>query len=406
MTVMWVPASEQDIFDGIKNDAIKETHFMEVKQSARPAQIAQTLASLAVDGGVFILGIAEEKDDRGNKRLVPQPLLLEGQLERVDSVARNSIEPPLKVRSTAIRSKVDPSDGYVVVTVEASLAAPHMVENKYYGRGEVSKHALSNAEVTRYHEQQGVLEEIAGRLLDEAEANDYLPVEMRNFGHLYLVAEPLRPIDASVVLEFLADEDRGQDFILSGHPKCNTDMRRFSPTPMEAHVIRQRESGISFITTDADGPGRSMNASPPSSEDGLLDIELTESGGIRVFIGRGTVPATSGEKTVFDGIAVAYTQRLLYWVGQLSDYYGYGSLWTVGVRLNGVSGLRAYSKSGGMRTGARGGTLEKDCYSRTCIVSTHELNASPDDVTRSLVGPLLRILGTTSQHLPVAPGSS
>lgn len=399
MSQLWKPTSEKDVLRAIQNGTLRETHHIEVKQSARPVQIAQTLASLAIDGGLFILGIAEQKDERGNKRFVPNPISLEGELERIDGVARNSIDPPLVVRSYTVPSENDPHEGYVVVSVEASMTAPHMVDNKYYGRGEVSKHALSDADVIRLHERRQQLADRGERLLEEAEQRDYLPKAHRKFGHLYLVAEPMLPVPSSVVQNFLEDEMKLREFVLSGTNQCRLNLRKWYPSPEYAMNYRLRDSSVSMVSSDANGDGRSMNV-PPASEDGLFDVELTESGGIRIFIGRGTEPAEkTGESTVFDGIAVAYAQRLTYWAGKLSEQYGYGSVWTLGLRLNGIKGLRAYSKSSSRRTGARGGTFEQDAYSRTCTVSSSVLLESPDEVSISLVGRLLKVLGTTNEHL-------
>lgn len=399
MSQLWKPSDEKSLLGAIQNGTLRESHYIEVKQSARPAQIAQTLASLAIDGGMFILGVAEEKDERGNKRLIPRPIPLEGELERIDGVARNSIDPPLGIRSYSIASDNDPHEGYVVVSVEASVTAPHMVDNKYYGRGEVSKHALSDADVIRFHERRQQFADQGDRLLDEAELNDYLPPEERQYGHVYLVAEPLMPISSVTVQDFLEDEMKFLEFVYSASSQCRVNLRDWHPTPRLASNLRVRESSVSLVSHDANGAGRSMNTSS-ASEVGLFDVELTDSGGIRIFIGRGTETVErTGEAVVLDGIAVAYAQRLVYWVGKLSEQYGYGSKWTLGIRLNGIKGLRSYPASSSLRIGSRGGAFERDTYSRTCTVSGWELQETPDEVVEALVGRLLKVLGTTNEHL-------
>jgi hypothetical protein len=68
---MWQPASEAHIVEGIRSGALSESHYVEVKEQARNEQIAQTLASFAIDGGMFIIGIAEVKEGNGSKRPFP-----------------------------------------------------------------------------------------------------------------------------------------------------------------------------------------------------------------------------------------------------------------------------------------------------------------------------------------------
>lgn len=132
------------------------------------------------------------------------------------------------------------------------------------------------------------------------------------------------------------------------------------------------------------------------SESGLLDIELTESGGLRVFLFRGTEILPSNEEVVVDAIAVAYTQRLLYWAGQLAARYGYRSMWTLGFRINGIAGLKSYAGSEELMHFRASGSMEGDVYSSVCTVASNSLNDSPEPVVKSLVGRLLRVLGSAS----------
>lgn len=398
VSALWNPTSEQEVIDGIASGMLRESHYIEVKETARNEQIAQTLASLAIDGGLFIIGVAEERDGRGNKRLVPKPCQLEGLLERVDGIARNRIEPPLPVRSTGIPSANDETIGYLVISVAASPLAPHMTDGKYYGRGDASKHSLSDAEVLRHHERRQRQADLGKQLLDEAEANDFLSPHERESGHIYLVAEPLMPVNEELVEQLLEDESAVRSFITSGVNKCRVNLVDWHPNPSSAYNYQHRAGGVAMVSNEASGPGRSTNTDW-FNESGLLEIQLTEGGGIRILLGRGTVTVpNTEEQAVFDGLAVAYAQRLIYWVGKLSEKYGYRSTWTVGLRMNGIRGLRSYVGVDDWRYHRPSSSMDQDSYSSTRTVATDTVIEDPEAVVKSLVGRLLRVLGSASAY--------
>jgi hypothetical protein len=390
---MWHPASEADIVEGIRSGALSESHYVEVKEQARNEQIAQTLTSFAIDGGMFIIGIAEVKEPNGSKRLVPKPIAVEGMIERIDGISRNAIEPPLPVTTRLIES--DDGTGFVVVMVPPSPLAPHMTGNKYYGRGDASKHALSDAEVLRHHQRRQEQANLGERLLDSAESSDPIPRNEREHGHIYLIAEPVMPVNGTLVEQFLDDDNALVNFMISGQNKCRPNLVNFYPTPRYATRIRPREHGISMVNEIV-----SQGPSPVGfSEKGMLDVELLESGGIRILIGHGTDKSSADESIICDGLAVAYAQRLTFWTKVLSERYAYRSLWTLGLRINGVKGLRSHMKLDEWNSYGPPRTMHTNVYSRTTAVSTDALENTPEDVVEWLVGRLLKILGTTQDHL-------
>jgi hypothetical protein len=398
VTPLWTPKTEQDIVEGIQSGVLRESHYVEVKVQARNEQVAQTLASFAIDGGVFIIGIAEKKGDNGAKYLVPAPFELEGWLERIDGIARNSIEPPLPIRAVPVPSVADPNTGYIVISVAASPLAPHMADGKYYGRGDASKHFLSDPEVLRHHERRQRQADLGKQLLDEIEANDYLAPTERECGHIYLIAEPHMPVREDLKDNFLEDEAAVRALVRSAGDKCRENLVEWYPAPSLAQNFQHRDSGAALVSHAASGPGRSINPED-SDESGLLEIQLTESGGIRILIGRGTVMVgNTDEKAVFDGLVVAYAQRLVYWVAQLSEKYEYTSTWTVGLRMNGIRGLRSYVGVDDWRHFRPTGSMDRDAYSATRTVSSNSVIEDPDSIVTSLVGRLLRVLGTTASY--------
>ena len=59
------------------------------------------------------------------------------------------VEEAVQIRTTEIESTAQPSRGYLVVHVPASVRAPHMADGRYYGRGDKTNRLLSNTEVVR-----------------------------------------------------------------------------------------------------------------------------------------------------------------------------------------------------------------------------------------------------------------
>lgn len=392
MTARWTPATEQDIVDAIRNGTLKENHHLEVKQSANNESIAATLASLAIDGGTFLLGIEEIKHSAGNKSLQAKPLLTEGQQERIDQIARNSVEPALWIRSIAIPSSADPAKGYIVVTVEPSPEAPHMAGKKYYGRGETSKHALGDADVLRFHQLREQLNGLGTRLLDLEEERDYIAPDDRKHGHIYIVAEPVMPIQNGVRLSELIEDGSVYEIVTKGAASAPV----ISPGPGTANVEVPRSNGIAFVSFHANGDGRTPNpdAAVGFTETNLLDIEVTDRGGFRVFIGRGT-DGRDDQMFIADFMAVGYLQHLMHWISKLAGELKYGGSWTLGVRAKGLRGLKS-SKS--LEYGRTYGAMDADTYERVTVASTAEINDHPNRVVHTLIGNYLRTLGTEGHY--------
>lgn len=393
MTGLWKPVTEADVLEGIKNGSIKETHFMELKQQARPEAIAQTIASLAIDGGLFILGVAEEKDESGIKRLVPKPLALDGISERVDQVSRNSIDPPMTVRSYAIASEFEEDRGYLVIEVEQSHEAPHMADNKYYGRGETSKHPLSDNEVLRHHALRQQQSNRGIELLDIELKRDYLTPSQSRFGHIYLIAEPLAPVSQSGLAR-LQESHEIKSIINSSHP----DAPYISLAPSSASETKQRANGTAFVSRAAAGDGRKPNPAiddQAARELALLDVEVTNGGGIRVYLGCGTV-AKRDFQYIDDELVVAYTLGLAEWIRELSQEMSYRGPWILGLRVTKTRGKRAASQADMLPS--RGGALDDDDYTRVTTATSRQIQDESAAVVKTLVGDLIRVLG--SDYLP------
>jgi hypothetical protein len=100
--------------------------------------------------------------------------------------------PPVTVRIDLLVNPVDEATGLLAVEVPVSPLAPHMVDGRYYGRGDRGIRVLSDADVVRLHQLRALEADRIERTLDEAiaDADRLLPEESAKVGRLVIVAEP------------------------------------------------------------------------------------------------------------------------------------------------------------------------------------------------------------------------
>lgn len=172
---------------------LDEDHYTELKQDVPPAigkanlELAKDLAALGVDGGVLVIGVTDDKSKAGEV----VGTVVAGLVDRIYQVA-GKIHPPLQLDVTTAPKPDDDQRAVVVVTVPASADAPHMVDDRYWGRqkgqGAAGKCPLPNEEVRRLldaRRQSGAGFEDRLRALVGHDP-DALP----ELGRLYLLLEP------------------------------------------------------------------------------------------------------------------------------------------------------------------------------------------------------------------------
>ena len=88
---------------------LHERHDLEFKQDFPPKseRLAKTLAALAVDGGVLVIGVSD-----GSWKV--SPIQLAGARERIESIAHDAVDPSVEIVPYAIATE----PGYGVVWVE------------------------------------------------------------------------------------------------------------------------------------------------------------------------------------------------------------------------------------------------------------------------------------------------
>jgi hypothetical protein len=405
-TPRWVPANEDDLQQAIADGLLEETHWLDLKReltSSKSAnrEFARDLASFAVDGGTIIVGI-EERKTVGDVVLNPQPLA--GLPERIESIARTIPDPPLPVITTVIRSDADASRGYVLVHIPRSGVAPHMVDQVYFGRGDKQKIRLDNSSVLRLHRQQRDVDRDVKQLLDAQIARDPIPQPIRRKPHLFVIAEPVAPR-----AEMLLDAVHGAGW-----------QQRFSEL-VNAAFVPNPPMGIGLVPdlSDATSPARRVDGAAFTSpqlrpdrtleprgdrdpNEDVVEIELTDHGGIRLFLGRLGDKLQDGTPIIFDIAPPLFTRRVVHIARAVGDHTGYLGPWMLGVAATDISGCVAFSLTQNVFTRGDLAPLAQDLrYRMTTTATFAELAQTPGQVTGRLISPLLRALavGEAYEHL-------
>lgn len=205
----WRPTTEAQLLSAATAGLLNEgTPHRELKQQldSSPSankELARDLASLAVAGGLLLVGIVDEKARTpGDPTTALHPIPVAGLPERVEQIALTRCDPPLFVRCVAIERSS--GSGYLAIHVPPSPQAPHVVEGRYLGRGERTKRNLTDSDVVVLHARREMLDRDAGDALEEYRRRDpwLQTANAQTAAHLYFVADP-RPGRDSMLLDFV-----------------------------------------------------------------------------------------------------------------------------------------------------------------------------------------------------------
>jgi len=417
VTPRWQPVSLDDVGTAAGQGLLLESHHLEVKRELGEGprvnrELARDLAALATDGGSLLIGVAEETS---TSVMTVEPVGLDGLAERVEQVARSIVDPPLAVVATALRDPSDRGRGVLLVQVPASGEAPHMVDGRYYGRGNTTKHTLGDADVLRLHEARRGWERDALELLEQEIARDPVPVLRRQCGHLFLVAQPVRARE-DLLVEQLSDPDWAQwlrRLAFAGETDCLNEAVRAAGGPAAPDFggfsgFARRPGGVAvatFFLAQARPLPEGLFDDPGSrSAEASLELEVYEDVGLRLFCGRASERRIDGggheSAWLFDAHATALTRRLLAVAAQLSLITGYLGPWSLAAGLTGIRGTRSVMWFQDFY--GDGPVCEAEDYRRSVQVSTVELQTTPGRVTDRLLGRLLRTTGSATG----VPGSA
>jgi hypothetical protein len=294
-----LPADEGQLRSMLAQGLLDEGHTLELKRELPPGtaankELAKDLGQFTFDGGVLVIGV-----DEGDATTPPSltPVDLADIPERIEQVAANRVDPPLHVRIQTIPAAGQAGKGYLLVSVPQTPSRVSMVDGRYWGRAEKTRYPLSDAEVQRYHQLVLQGQRDAADLLDAEVGQDPAAAAgLMAHAHLFATAQPVgAPTD---LLERVIGGSgaKGWHDFLHGQVRSGSAGRQLSPgwwpdLPGMSDISRRADGWAlrSFRMTagrDVEIPAQRPGVSPADVEKYLLDLEVHEGGGLRLFCGR------------------------------------------------------------------------------------------------------------------------
>jgi hypothetical protein len=402
----WTPTAWSDVVEAAAGGLLDESHWVDLKQElpagkrTHNTELAQDLASLAVDGGLLVIGV-EDHDSRAGKMCGVELARL---ADRVDQVARDKVRPSLVVRSHEVHDPDRPGRGCLLVHVPPSAQAPHMVDYVYYGRGDRANVRLGDEQVRaiiegRRRSRADVTAEFR-RMADD----DPIAASERQLGHLYLLAQPETAAEETLV-ELLARGDAaGVIQELLGAVVRERGTSGFAPDLHTLFDRVPRAEGLALTSYSAE--------EGPRGEQTLLELVLREDVGVRLTCGRGTdafpprgfPPPDRPPVAVIAVLVLGLAHSVAALAGRLADEHGaYQGQWRLGIRMDRLRGAVPLDLLQGHPLDRPGNPYNRDEYERVTSASTEELVNAPHAVAERLVAPLLRGLGIAPRYLPYQP---
>lgn len=401
----WVPRTEDELKDAITRGLLEESHYLELKRQVDEGpkanrELARDMCGFSVDGGLLLIGVAEGPDHQRSL----SPITFGRLAERVEQVARSLIRPRLPISITAIPSSDDPTRGYLAIEIPASPVAPHMVDHKYFGRGDKTKYAMDDAEVDRLHRLRDQAGEDSRRVLDWLVSRDPVPMGEQKHAHFFFIARPTRPL-TQLTVDLVRRHDFWDEFrnILGAAAKSvpsTPDGYGASLLSLTSSPAR-RLDGIALserLTYDRRPDG---DARDPES---IYEVELAESGEVRIFIGRlsdtgKTAFSDELEELLFDGWVPELVREGISVAAQVAQRFDYRGPWSLGVAMTRIGGLTVYSNARELTRSPRKIESTADHYRAWTQATGDELSTTPGALTEALVGRFLRAAGSERQHL-------
>ncbi|WP_245717145.1 AlbA family DNA-binding domain-containing protein [Nocardia mikamii] len=391
-TPTWRPRTEPELRAAADAGLLEETHHLDLKrelESGKSAnkKIACDIAAFAVDGGMILIGVDEDTTPPSLS-----PVELAGMSERIEQIALMSVDEPIRVQTTAIAASGEPGKGYLVVHVPVSPRAPHMVDGRYYARGDKTNHVLSHAEVLRFHERK-----LAGSKDILAEARSVLDDLTRGGREggsaLILVAEPLGAGEDLLVP--LAESPTWQSTAMEYIGKAAVrEAQDFSPSLARAYNSARRAGGVAIIT----GPTIKQTF---GVGDGRAEVVFRETGTLVLASERPTAiwsfpnvnPRPDDVKVIFETLILGHTDLLVRLAAVVAQQHGFAGSWRFGLTITGLRDGASHSVLD-RQWGDRGPLFTGDTYERSSEASLLDLINDPRSTVKTLVQPLLRSIGS------------
>jgi hypothetical protein len=330
-----VPTDEAEIKALIDSGALRERNGLDIKSAlatvpAANKELSRDLASFAVEGGLYIVGVAEKPTIQLAKQA------LAGLKEHVGNVAKDAVRPPLRVDVREVLAAGSASDGYLVVIIPPGPDAPHQADYRYWGRSAAGKVELRHEEVERIRAGRVSVRRDVLELLDETVRTDPVPARVRRNGHLFVVSRPVAGVP-----RMLRDK-LGQQF--EGWIKASMINAASSPSrwwPDLRHCWNA-EPRMRAWALFGDGFLAGRAVAPAAREGGLLEVIVSDDGDIRLYCGRGS-EAGPGDNGLLIGewIVAGLALRVVEIARAISMEVDFRGDWDIAMALTGVRDARS-----------------------------------------------------------------
>lgn len=328
------PSTLLDTWDNVRAAAdgglLEENQWCELKEQLGPSnkavntELARDLASLSVHGGVIIFGVRDKTYDVVGCET-------DGLRDRISQVAAMRISPPLvPVISDAIEGPE--GSNLLVVSVPPSPLAPHMVDERYYGRSVDGKRVLSDPEVrtlilARDQRTYGFVERLEA-LAQNDPVDQMVEGAPTGHGHALFLAEPCSPVPADPV---------GRDVLVQLLVHLENGRRGGAPLIRGCTNPGNDPDGVSLRT--------GYDKVRPEYEHGEAHVSVHENFTITAVSGGATrlLEDRSGDSRLvaLTGTMTLFTAQFLEAIREISLSKGYQGQWQIGVHLTRLRGAAA-----------------------------------------------------------------
>jgi schlafen family protein len=386
MADLWIPRSVQELEGAVSSSAVTETTYLDFKSyptrtDAGRIGIARDIAAMSVDGGVFIFGVAEKG---GGFELDPQPV--DQWREWVSQVALNAIQPAARVSTLALE-RTD-GTGYLVVIVPASARAPHMVGGRYYGRADTTNFQMTDQQARSLWLRNLDRRDSGLALLRNEVAREPASDEMRTTARMFVVAQPVSA-DPRLLLDAVEDRNlRRWVSALAAH-RLITHRQTYNPGIHSTNEVSRRARGAARSTyyLAPDRTVRNNGNHAPSATD-LVDLEIHEDGGLRLYYGRAS-DWREGQHLLLTAAIVGEVGCCIELSRHVAEVSGFHGAWIFGVALHGLRSASAYNSTM-ILSGDTDWPYSEDSYEEVHEADYTELHEENSPVLDELLGRFVR----------------
>ncbi|MGW5317776.1 AlbA family DNA-binding domain-containing protein [Nocardia thailandica] len=389
---LWKPLTEAELQQAIDEGALEETHYLDLKETLEPGRsankkIAVDIAAFALDGGTIVIGVDERED---GEPPILAPTKLDGLAERIELIARTLVHEPVQISSTLIAAENGPTGhGYLVVHVPQSPNAPHMANERFYGRGDKTNRILPQQEVLRLHERR--LRDRTNIIAETHRAIEALGERQGHPSILAILAEPVGATD-DMLVSLVASNDWREKVLDLLKSARRPDHGNYPPNLAGAQGFGRRAGGVTIncgMPDERRWEGKGRAAEITFRENGSL---LLASEGAVIPYQLPAEPPRKPIPVVVEPVVVGHLDLFARLVAAVAEKYEFTGSWRLGLVLTHTSYARSFTLEQGFRAGNP--VYDAPTYERAYSATLAELTSSPRAVVHALVSSLLWSIGS------------